>query len=1217
MSGQAKAQNAMQLDDDDSNENKQVNINATQVPDFYMDFSRYQGTVNPKTVQNLKRQFELDPNICLIKTLAPQDKKNDDSFSSKEENELQDLTQTTIKTQFLMNRFNVKDQSYLGTAITKDSLDSYFYNMNKRTIIAKHFKDQSDSYQVEKDSFVNWSKYNQILNHLNEVKQVKNFDFKELSKKYEPKEDLEDGYVLNSDGEKVQKVHKKKSLLPWQKEINLLNQTVINDMYQKLSKKDEEQMEIEEKFRLNKTFDFGRDQIYQQKKNNETNQEKYQEDIFSKLPQDIDTIHQYLVEYIDLTGEANRQPQNLVELKEEIKSPLGLCDIQNNTQYFNIEFVNAIYKDYIETFSTVFERENKIQISLSNCQKEISPISRQIILLEQNARIENQDQIEMIKDFENQINLEEIRDEDIFNIVSGRVDQQGLLQLVQQFEQYQSKSSKYKLIEVNENAKIETEKMLNQIRAKFIKKGKEDKDSQACFFNKEEKTIQIQKDKSDPDSDNVSVCSYLNKSQRSQDKNQKGGCTPSSSTRVSIVGFNSRKQSASLTPIKKAESIRKSIVQGLNPRNSITNRSSISPGFNNRKSSSQLSNSQSFQNQTQIRKDSQAQKFEREELASVQSLDSEIKEQQEDTDENAQQNEEYNKMISELDAIETEHNQLLKAIISVQISPKINPILKEIKDLRVLKKYILNSQDINEAIQLTKELNSQICSKLKEVITVLFDDQSVSFEQGLENLMQSLNKINKKENTIDQAKLKIIFSLLNQFRISLEDNKFDINSIQKQNNDPDYQFKKIQEALDKYQNKKNMTQSERSKIESQNKLLDFSKISFYNYKKKKTLNNSSISSSSSSSQLSSVNNLTKDNSKKVLKNKKVESKKEQVNNKTDQTAKDNMNFSFEKYINQCTAPRVKIGLEATSSLASLNTGANTHKSNSTASKTFSLLKVKSFTSLAKSPSNFSQISTLSPLPLNQDSPFLKPDLEQIHELDLNAKQSEVTVQIQQKQPNSPKKNLWNQAKANILKNLEASQQNNNPEKKKNVTFTWQQLIKEQKLKQQQQQESQDKNEINLQNKKQKVLQVIQNHEQIITDTLNSSRNNSSSRKDLSYQKEIKSVSSLDQRKQHSKPFLSAKKPLVNNFSPVGRVVSTNQNAAFQTPLRNNTILKEVQSESKLLNKSSSIFEYKAKENRKTFMDMTRKDLYTRSQKSVDKVEKYFEKFISKSKEITA
>ncbi|KAL4474183.1 hypothetical protein ABPG72_001722 [Tetrahymena utriculariae] len=1212
MSVPTKLHNAIQLDDDDSNEIKQINTIATKVPNYCVDFSRYQGSVNPKTVQNLKRQFELDPNICLIKTLGPQERKNDGSFSSKEENELQDLTQTAMKTQYLMNRFNVKDQSNLGSALTKDSLDSYFYNMNKRTIIAKHFKDQSDSYQIEKDSFINWSKHNQILNHLNQFKQEQKYDFTQLGKKQEPKENQED-YVLNSEGEQVQKVQKKKSLLPWQKEINLLNQSVINDMYKKLSKKDEEQKEIQEKFRLNKTFDFGGDDIFV---NNQITkdivQEKYQEDIFSKLPQDIDTIHQHLVEYIDLTGEASRQPQNLVELKEDIKSPLGLCDIQNNTQYFNIEFVNAIYKDYIETFSTVFERENKNEIRLSSCQKEISPISRQIIVLEQNQKIENQDQIEMIKDYENQINLEEIRDEDIFNIVSGRVDQQGLLHLVQQFELYQNKSSKHIQIEVNEKSKIETEKMLNQIRAKFIKKGKEDKESQACFFNKEEKTIQIQKDKSDPDSDNVSVCSYLNKSQRSQDKNQKSVCTINQSTRVSIVDFNNRKQSTSLTPIKKTDAVRQSIVAGLNPRVSITNRSSISnrPGFNNRKSSSQLSHAQIFQSQTQNKKYSLAYKAEKEELASVQSLDSEIKEQQEDTDENTQQNEEYNKMISELDAIETEHNQLLKAILSVQISPKINPILKEIKDLRVLKKYILNSQDINEAIQLTKELNSQICSKLKEVITLLFDDQSVSFEQGLENLMQSLSKINQKVNTIDQAKLKICFSLLNQFRLSLEDNKFDIMSLQKQNNDPDYQFKKIQEALDKYQNRKNMTQSERNKIESQNKLLDFSKISYYNYKKKKVLNNSQISSSSSC-----LSSITKDNSKRKLKNKKDDCKKEQKNEITDQAAKDKTYFYFEKYTNQCAGPRVKIGLDATSSLASLNTGANTHKSNSTASKTFSLQKVKSFTSLVKSPSNFSQISSLSPLPLNQDSPFLKPDLEQIQEFDLNGKQSEVSKEIQQKQPSSPKKNLWNQAKANVLKNLEASQQRNNPEKKKNVTFTWQELIKKQKLNQQQ--ESENKNEIVLQSKKQKVLYVIQNHEQIITDTLNSSRNNSSSRKIFSDQKEIKSVSSLDQRKQHSKQFLSAKKPFVKNFSPVGRETNKNQNAACQTPLRNQNALKEVHSETKLLNKSSNIFEYKAKENRKTFMDMTRKDLYTRSQKSVDKVEKYFEKFISKSKEITA
>ncbi|KAL4435296.1 hypothetical protein ABPG74_017388 [Tetrahymena malaccensis] len=1214
MSVSNKPQNAIQLDLDDSGEIKQINTVATQLPDFYMDFSRYQGTVNPKTVQNLKRQFELDPNICLIKTLVPQEKKSDDSFSSKEENELQDLTQNAMKTQFLMNRFHVKDQSNLGTALTKDSLDSYFYNMNKRTIIAKHFKDQSDSYQIEKDSFINWSKHNQILNDLNKTKQEQKYDFQELGKKYEPKENQEGNYELNNDGEKVQKVQKKKSLQPWQKEINLLNQSVINDMYKKLSKKDEEQKEVEEKFRLNKTFEFGRDELFVNNQvSSEVVQEKYQQDIFSKLPQDIDTIHQHLVEFIDLTGEQNRQPSNLVELREDIKSPLGLCDIQNNTQYFNFEFVNAIYKDYVETFSTVFERENKNEIRLSSCQKEISPISRQIILLEQNTKIENQDQIEMIKDYENQINLEEIRDEDIFNIVSGRVDQQGLLQLVQQFELYQNKSFKHLQIEVNEKAKVETEKMLNQIRAKFIKKGKEDKESQACFFNKEEKTIQIQKDKSDPDSDSVSVCSYLNKSQRSQDKNQRGTCTPNQSTRVSIVGFNSRKQSASLTPIKKTDNLRKSIVQGINPRNSITNRSSIlnRSGFNNRNSSTQLlSNSQYFQNQTQNRKDSQAYKVEREELASVQSLDSEIKEQHEDTDENTQQNEEYNKMISELDAIETEHNQLLKAILSVQISPKINPILKEIKDLRVLKKYILNSKDINEAISLTKELNSQICSKLKEVITLLFDDQSVSFEQGLENLMQSLSKINQKANTIEQAKLKIFFSLLNQFRVSLEDNKFDILSIQKQNNDPDYQFKKIQEALDKYQNRKNMTQSQRNKIENQNKLLDFSKISFYNYKKKKVSNNSMTSSQSSSSSCLSSINLTNQHSKRNIKNKKDESKKEQKNDKTDQTDKNKLNFSFEKYANQCIAPRVKIGLEATSSLASLNTGANTHKSNSTASKTFSFLKVKSYTSLVKSPSNFSQISSLSPLPMNQDSPFIKPDLEQIQEFDLNGKQSQTPNESQQKLPNSPKKNLWNQAKANILKNLDASQQNNNPEKKKNVTFTWQQLIKEQKQKLQQ--ESQDKNEIQLQNKKQKVLQVIQNHEQIITDTLNTSRNNSSSRKNLSDQKHIKSGSSLDQRKQQ---FLSAKKPQVKNFSPVARETNKNQITSFQTPIKNQNILKELQSESKLLNKSSNIFEYKAKENKKTFMDMTRKDLYTRSQKSVDKVEKYFDKYISKSKEI--
>lgn len=72
-----------------------------------------------------------------------------------------------------------------------------------------------------------------------------------------------------------------------------------------------------------------------------------------------------------------------------------------------------------------------------------------------------------------------------------------------------------------------------------MKKGTEDKDSQACFFNKDEHKFVLENNKKDPDSDNQSVSSHLTKSQISIDKGTK---TPTvQSSRVSIIGGNNRK----------------------------------------------------------------------------------------------------------------------------------------------------------------------------------------------------------------------------------------------------------------------------------------------------------------------------------------------------------------------------------------------------------------------------------------------------------------------------------------------------------------------------------------------------------------------------------------------------------------------------------------------------------------------------------------------------
>lgn len=89
-----------------------------------------------------------------------------------------------------------------------------------------------------------------------------------------------------------------------------------------------------------------------------------------------------------------------------------------------------------------------------------------------------------------------------------------------------------------------------------------------------------------------------------------------------------------------------------------------------------------------------------------------------------------------------------------------HPIYEEVKNLRLFKKKILKTENVNEAVEMTKMLNFHICSKLKEIIMLLFDSPDDSFEIGLEKLMGNLSHINSNENTVEQGRLKIVFMLI-------------------------------------------------------------------------------------------------------------------------------------------------------------------------------------------------------------------------------------------------------------------------------------------------------------------------------------------------------------------------------------------------------------------------------------------------------------------------
>jgi hypothetical protein len=52
--------------------------------------------------------------------------------------------------------------------------------------------------------------------------------------------------------------------------------------------------------------------------------------------------------------------------------------------------------------------------------------------------VENQDEADMIKNDVNEINLDDIRDEDIMNIISGRIDPEALNEMILRQERYQN-----------------------------------------------------------------------------------------------------------------------------------------------------------------------------------------------------------------------------------------------------------------------------------------------------------------------------------------------------------------------------------------------------------------------------------------------------------------------------------------------------------------------------------------------------------------------------------------------------------------------------------------------------------------------------------------------------------------------------------------------------------------------------------------------------------
>lgn len=52
--------------------------------------------------------------------------------------------------------------------------------------------------------------------------------------------------------------------------------------------------------------------------------------------------------------------------------------------------------------------------------------------------MENQDEADMIKNDVNEINLDDIRDEDIMNIISGRIDPEALNEMILRQERYQN-----------------------------------------------------------------------------------------------------------------------------------------------------------------------------------------------------------------------------------------------------------------------------------------------------------------------------------------------------------------------------------------------------------------------------------------------------------------------------------------------------------------------------------------------------------------------------------------------------------------------------------------------------------------------------------------------------------------------------------------------------------------------------------------------------------
>ena len=52
--------------------------------------------------------------------------------------------------------------------------------------------------------------------------------------------------------------------------------------------------------------------------------------------------------------------------------------------------------------------------------------------------MENQDEADMIKNDVNEINLDDIRDEDIMNIISGRIDPEALNDLMLRQERYKN-----------------------------------------------------------------------------------------------------------------------------------------------------------------------------------------------------------------------------------------------------------------------------------------------------------------------------------------------------------------------------------------------------------------------------------------------------------------------------------------------------------------------------------------------------------------------------------------------------------------------------------------------------------------------------------------------------------------------------------------------------------------------------------------------------------